>query len=76
MGPHVCYVGIEPSRNDAEIAARTLPGATIVNALAYDAHARLRKQFDSVVSFRALEHVCRRERYLRSAKDCLKPGGH
>ena len=74
--PHVRYVGIEPSRKDAEIARRTLPGATIVNALAYDAHARLQEQFDSVVSFSAFEHVYRRERYLRSAKDCLKPDGH
>ena len=47
-----------------------------MNAVAYDAHERLQEQFDSVVSFSAFEHVYRRERYLRSAKDCLKPGGH
>ena len=78
LHPQVKYVGIEPGAGACEAARRNLEGhdATIINAYAYDVYGRLvQDQFDMVVSFSALEHLFRRQKYLDSAAACLKPGG-
>ena len=76
--PQIHYVGIEPSKPICMQAERNLKGlnASIINAYAYNAFEMLKEKFDVIVSFSALEHVYRREEYLRSAKECLKEDGY
>lgn len=77
--PHVHYVGIEPSAADCAAARANLPAdrTTIIQGFAYDAiRPQLPQQhYDFVVSFSVLEHVYRREDYLRFIAACLKPDG-
>ena len=75
--PAIRYVGVEPSAEACQAARQNLEGLaeTIVNANGYAVQEKLHEQFDLVVSFSVLEHVYRRESYLRSAKESLKPGG-
>lgn len=76
--PDVTYVGVEPSSEACQIARKNLAGrnATIINAYAYDVYRQINNQFDVIVSFSVLEHVYQRQRYLSSARECLKPGGN
>ena len=70
--PNVVYVGVEPSRVAAEEARRLLPGAEIVNALAYEVRV---EPAHAVVSFSVLEHIVQRARYLEAARANLRPDG-
>lgn len=76
--PQVRYVGLEPLKQSYIQAKENLKGynADAINALGYDVDRQLSERFDIVVSFSALEHVYKREKYLQSARDCLKPEGH
>jgi SAM-dependent methyltransferase len=76
--PQVRYVGIEPLRQSYLQAQQNLKGcnAVVLNALGYDVDRQVSERFDIVVSFSALEHVFKREKYLQSARDCMKPEGH
>ena len=77
--PKVKYVGIEPSAEACAAARRNLEGrdATIINDHAYNIFGRLvNEQFDVVISFSTFEHVYRRQSYINSARDCLKPDGY
>jgi SAM-dependent methyltransferase len=75
--PGTRYVGIEPIHDEARRARENLLGfdAEILEGDAYDAHERLAERFDIVVSFSVLEHVYRRDAYLRAARECLTPDG-
>ena len=75
--PAIRYVGVEPSAEACQAAKRNLEGlaGTIVNANGYAVQEKLHEQFDLVVSFSVLEHVYRRESYVRSAKESLKSRG-
>jgi SAM-dependent methyltransferase len=62
--PNIRYIGVEPLRAAAEQARRTLPGAEIIHAAAYDVNVG---PADAVVSFSVLEHVVDRPRYMAAA---------
>jgi methyltransferase family protein len=68
----VQYVGVEPSRSAAEQARRTLPGAEIITAPAYDIRV---EPAHAVVSFSVFEHVVQRRRYLEAARANLREDG-
>jgi SAM-dependent methyltransferase len=70
--PNVRYIGVEPLPAAAEQARRTLPGAEIINATAYDVHV---EPAHAVVSFSVLEHVVDRPRYFAAAARNLRAGG-
>lgn len=70
--PNVRYIGVEPLRAAAEQARRTLPGAEIINAPAYDVRV---DPAHAVVSFSVLEHVVDRPRYLAAVRANLRAGG-
>jgi len=69
---NVRYVGVEPSRSVAEEARRSLPGAEIIDAPAYDVRV---EPAHAVVSFSVLEHVVQRPRYLEAARANLREDG-
>lgn len=77
--PHVHYVGIEPSAVACAAARANLPAdrTLILQGYAYEGiRPQLpHKHYDFVVSFSVLEHVYRREDYLRFIATCLKPNG-
>jgi SAM-dependent methyltransferase len=75
--PQTRYVGIEPLVPETRIARENLRGfdALVLEGDAYDAHERLAERFDVVVSFSVLEHVYRRDAYLRAAAESLAAGG-
>lgn len=75
--PETRYVGIEPLADEVRHARENLRGfdAEVLQGDAYDAHERLTERFDVVVSFSVLEHVYRREAYLRAARKCLDEDG-
>jgi SAM-dependent methyltransferase len=70
--PNVRYIGVEPLPAAAEQARRTLPGAEIINAPAYDLQV---DPADAVASFSVLEHVVDRPRYFAAAARHLRAGG-
>lgn len=70
--PDVRYVGVEPDREAADAARRTLPQAEIVTGWG---DAVELEPADAVVSFSVLEHVYRREAYIRSIARHLAPAG-
>jgi SAM-dependent methyltransferase len=77
--PEVQYIGVEPSAGACAAARRTMPEAqaTIHNSYAYDLIGKIVPEpVDIIVSFSVLEHVYQRQRYLETARACLKPEGH
>ena len=76
--PQVHYVGIEPREESYEQALHNLRGlnGTAIRQDGYGVYEWLGEKFDFVVSFSTLEHVYRREAYLRSARDCMMENGH
>jgi SAM-dependent methyltransferase len=70
--PGVRYIGVEPLREAAEQAQRSLPGAEIINAPAYEIRV---DPVHAVVSFSVLEHVVDRSRYFAAATRNLRPDG-
>jgi SAM-dependent methyltransferase len=77
--PQVEYIGIEPSLGECAAARQALSGlrATIHQGYAYQVMGTLlHEPADLVVSFSVMEHVYRRQAYLQSLRDCLKPTGY
>lgn len=66
------YVGVEPSRSAAEEARRTLRGAEIIDAPAYDIRI---EPAHAVVSFSVLEHVVQRRRYMEAVRANVREDG-
>lgn len=76
--PQVQYIGVEPSPGACAAARKNLPGAqaTIHNTYAYDLLGNVvQEPVDIIVSFSVFEHVYQRQRYLNTARDCLKADG-
>lgn len=71
------FVGIEPDLRASSAATECLRGlnATILHRSAYSLPDELIGQFDVALSFSTLEHVYRREQYLRTAASALRDGG-
>ncbi|OGF68220.1 MAG: hypothetical protein A2Y62_20725 [Candidatus Fischerbacteria bacterium RBG_13_37_8] len=76
--PDIYYMGIEPDKKISLKAQKNLAqfNAKVQCAYAYDIGKRIGEKFEIVVSFSVLEHVYRRQDYMRSAKECLKDEGY
>lgn len=72
--PRLRYIGVEPSASECEVARKNLSAhnASIINSDAYNLNLA---PADIIISFSVLEHVYRREAYMRTVKKHLKQDG-
>lgn len=75
--PTIQYVGVEPSKNDADTARELLRSygdrARVVHSLAYD--QPVVGEFDLCISLSVLEHVAQLERFLQTSVRSVKTSG-
>jgi 2-polyprenyl-3-methyl-5-hydroxy-6-metoxy-1,4-benzoquinol methylase len=75
--PNLFYRGIEPKKEEADVAKdllKNFPNAKILNSLAYGNQADV-IDFDVCISFSVLEHVKNLELFLSNSIKWIKPGG-
>lgn len=74
--PNITYVGVEPSKVDADYAKEELKlfkNVKIINSLAYD--LSFDEKFDICFSLSALEHIKDLKKFLKTSLDHVKKGG-
>jgi 2-polyprenyl-3-methyl-5-hydroxy-6-metoxy-1,4-benzoquinol methylase len=69
-------VGVEYSASGIAIAQQQYPNCNFIEASIYDLpYSQLKPKFDVVISVEVIEHLFDPKQLIRSAKQCLKPGG-
>lgn len=69
-------VGVEYSASGIAIAQQEYPDCKFIEASIYDLpYSQLKPEFDVVISVEVIEHLFDPKQLIRSAKQCLKPGG-
>jgi 2-polyprenyl-3-methyl-5-hydroxy-6-metoxy-1,4-benzoquinol methylase len=69
-------VGVEESESGVAIAQQQYPDCKFIEASIYDLpYSQLEPEFDVVISVEVIEHLFDPKQLIRSAKQCLKPGG-
>jgi len=69
-------LGVEESESGIAIAQQQYPDCKFIEASIYDLpYSQLKPEFDVVISVEVIEHLFDPKQLIRSAKQCLKPGG-
>jgi 2-polyprenyl-3-methyl-5-hydroxy-6-metoxy-1,4-benzoquinol methylase len=70
-------VGVEYSASGIAIAQQEYPDVKFIEASIYELpYSQLNQEFDVVISVEVIEHLFDPKQLIRSAKQCLKPGGN
>jgi len=69
-------IGVEESESGIAIAQQQYPDCKFIEASIYNLpYSQLKPEFDVVISVEVIEHLFDPKQLIRSAKQCLKPGG-